>query len=84
MEGHYSRGYSLVFEGALAAFPFGPVEVQVPGTVRQHFLPGIKPRNPRTRLIAVCDATLGNCQDSAGNILVEQYAITFPAKLRFS
>src|SRR5713226_10162835 len=64
-------------------FPLGPVEIEVPGTVRQHFLPGIEPKNPRTRLIAVDNTTFGSCQDNAGNILIEQYAITLPPQLRF-
>src|SRR5712692_2135328 len=64
-------------------FPLGPVEIEVPGTVRQHFLPGIEPQNPRACLIAVYDATLGSCQDSAGNVFVKQYAITLSPQLRF-
>src|SRR5437879_4049637 len=52
-----------------------PLKVKLPGTVRQHFLSGIKPKNPRTRLIAIYDATISFGEDDAGYVSVEQYAI---------
>jgi hypothetical protein len=50
--------------------------------VREHFLPGIEPKNPRALLVAVDDATLGSCQDSASNVFAEKHAITLSPQQR--
>jgi hypothetical protein len=51
--------------------------------VRQHFLSGIKPKNPRTGVIAIYDATIGFGEDDAGYVSVEQYAIEVSPHRRF-
>jgi hypothetical protein len=51
--------------------------------VRKHILPGIKPKDPRAYFIAVNDATLGSCEDNAGNIPIEQRTITLSPQARF-
>jgi hypothetical protein len=53
-------------------FALCPVEIEVPGGVREHFLPGIESEHLSTRFIAIYDATVGSCQDRAGNMFVKQ------------
>jgi hypothetical protein len=65
-------------------FSLGPLEVEILGiTVREHCLLRIELQNPCTRVIAVDDATLGSCQDSASNVFAEQHAIKLSPQLRF-
>jgi hypothetical protein len=47
------------------------VEMEIPGTVCEQFIAGIEPKDPRTWLIAIHDATVSICQDDAGNVPVE-------------
>src|SRR6267143_5235364 len=46
-------------------------EIEVPGTGCEQLIAGIEPKDPRTWLIAIHDATVSLCQDDAGNVPVE-------------
>jgi len=66
------------------SFALYPVEIEIPGSVREHVSAGLKAKDLRIWLIAVHDATLHVCQDGPCNVSVEQYAITISPKLQFS
>jgi hypothetical protein len=65
------KGNFLLFEAMQENLSLSPVEIEVPGTVRKHFLPGIVPKDTRTRHIAIYDATVRSCQDGAGNVFLD-------------
>jgi hypothetical protein len=65
------------------SFTVCPVEIEIPRTVREHLLSGIKAKNPRTWLIAVDDAALSVCQYDPGYVPLEQNAITLSPPMHF-
>jgi hypothetical protein len=62
----------------------GPVEVEIPGAMREHFTTGLKTKDPGTSFIAIHDTTLDVRQADGRNVLIEQDAkILFPRMLFF-
>ena len=58
-------------------------KIEIPGAVREHVAAGLKAKYPRTRLIAIYDVAVYVCQDSPGNVPVEQEATPFSPKMSF-
>jgi hypothetical protein len=52
------------------------VEVEIPGSVLEHFITAIKPKDARTRLIAIDDLAFRRGQNNSSNVPFEQYLIT--------
>ena len=56
----------------LFGFALGPVEVEIPGAMREHFSAGFKTKDPRTSLVAIQDTTVKIRQADGRNVLIEQ------------
>jgi CHAT domain-containing protein len=78
----FSRAIPSILELVQQNFAIRPVEIEIPRGVREHLAFGTKPQNTRTPLVAIYYPALGSRQDSAGNVLIEQYAIALSPQLR--